>query len=299
VRQHGVIFGIMDMGFGRHEDLVFLGLDKNMPVADHGTHVAGIACGSHVLSRGIQGVLPNCFVRAQYGDVFFQSAIGGAPTKFITIFSQIMGSLDNFAREYDDVSTYNLSLGLNWGPNFGINPDDASAQYYRSIVESNGGMLVTLLKAVEKDGKIIFSSAGNDSTGQNPPINAMYASPFNWAVVTARGLGVDSGVIVEAHDKQGQRASFSNVGGNLSCPGVDIVSTIAFDSNHHPSTSAYGTMSGTSMASPYCAAGLALFRLVRLSYTGEQALGCILKSSAKSSSGTPMLRLQDALAACP
>ena len=162
-----------------------------------------------------------------------------------------------------------------------------------------GAMLVTLPKAIEKKDKIIFSEAGNDSLGLATPINAKYSSPINWAAITARDQGVKNVVIVEAHDKQGNRAPFSNVGGDISCPGVDIISTVAFDANHNQSTSSYGKMSGTSMASPYCAAGLVLFRLVRPKYTGEEAVACILKSSAKSSSSVPMLRLKDAVAACP
>jgi subtilisin family serine protease len=106
-------------------------------------------------------------------------------------------------------------------------------------------------------------------------------------------------VIVEAHDPDGKRAPFSNTGGNLSCPGVNILSTVAFDTARNPSKSAYGEMSGTSMASPYCAAGHVLFRLVRPGYSGEEAVECMLKSSVKSSSGVPMLRLQEAVNACP
>jgi hypothetical protein len=82
-------------------------------------------------------------------------------------------------------------------------------------------------------------------------------------------------------------------------PWVDIVSTVAFDEQHKPSVASYGEMSGTSMAWPYCAAGLVLFRLVRPNYSGEAALNCLLKSNAKSTSNVPMLRLKDALDACP
>ncbi|MGX8010098.1 S8 family peptidase [Mesorhizobium sp. ORM8.1] len=297
--QDGVIFGIMDVGFAKHEDLVFLGYSKDMPIEDHGTHVAGIACGRHPTSSGVRGVLPNCFVRAQYGNVFFKSVQGGQVTQFVTLFSQILGSLSDFVESTDDVSTFNISLGYNWEGNFGINPDAADATLSRSLVEIQGPMLVTVLRNAEKRGKIIFSAAGNDSTGIDPPIGAKYASPFNWAAIVARGQGINNGVIVEAHDKDGKRAPFSNTGGDISCPGVDIVSTVAFDGQHHTSTSAYGKMSGTSMASPYCAAGLALFRLVRPSYSSEEAMACLLKSNTKSSSNVPMLRLKDALGACP
>jgi subtilisin family serine protease len=294
----GVIVGIMDVGFAKHEDLVFIDFLADTPREDHGTHVSGIACGSHLTSVGVRGVIPNCFIRARYGDVFFQSAEGGQVTKFLALFSQILTTLTNFVDGYDDVSTFNISLGYNWISNFGINPDAPEASSWRAIVDIQGPFLVTLLQNAEKKGKIIFSAAGNDSTGLNPPINAKYASPFNWAALVARERNIKNGVIVEAHDQDGQRAPFSNVGGDISCPGVNILSTVAFDALHVKSTSAYGKMSGTSMASPYCAAGLTLFRLVRPAYSGEAALECAFKSSAKSSSGVPMLRLKEAIGSC-
>jgi subtilase family protein len=295
----GVIFGIMDVGFAKHENLVFLDFLKTTPTEDHGTHVSGIACGSHSNLNGIRGVLPNCFIRARYGDVFFNSMTGGKVTQFMALFSQILGSLTTFVDSYDDVTTFNISLGYNWMTNFGINPDAPTSQDWRAIVEIQGPLLVTLLQNAEKKGKIIFSAAGNDSTDLNPPIDAKYASPFNWAAIVARQLGVKNGIIVEAHDKNGTRAPFSNTGGDISCPGVNILSTVAFDGQHNKSNSAYGEMSGTSMASPYCAAGLVLFRLVRPKYSGEDAVACLLKSKAKSTSGIPMLKLTDAVDACP
>jgi subtilisin family serine protease len=294
----GVIFGIMDVGFAKHEDLVFLEFANGTPTEDHGTHVSGIACGSHSNPHGIRGVLPNCFIRARYGDVFFQSAEGGQVTKFLALFSQILGSLTTFVESYDDVSTFNISLGYNWISNFGINPDAPESKDWRAIVDIQGPLLVTLLQNAEKKGKIIFSAAGNDSTGLSPPIDAKYASPFNWAAKMARQRGIKNGVIVEAHDKDGKRAPFSNTGGDISCPGVNILSTVAFNEQHQQSNSAYGEMSGTSMASPYCAAGLVLFRLVRPKYSGEEAIDCLLKSNIKSTSGVPMLRLKDAVDAC-
>jgi subtilisin family serine protease len=297
--RRGVIIGIMDVGFVEHDNLIFLDFVDGTPAADHGTHVSGIACASHSVPRGIRGVLPNCFVRARYGDVFFQSTEGGQVTKFFALFSQILGSLTSFVDSFDDVNTFNISLGYNWMSNFGINPDDPGSSNWRAIVEIQGPLLVTLLQSAARKGKVIFSAAGNDSTGLNPPIDAKYASPFNWAAITARERGIKNGVIVEAHDKQGKRASFSNKGGDISCPGVDILSTVAFDGNKQQSSSAYGEMSGTSMASPYCAAGLVLFRLVRPNYSGEAALACLYNSSAKSTSGVPMLSLQDAVNACP
>lgn len=200
----------------------------------------------------------------------------------------------------DDVQTFNVSLGYNWRSNFGINSDLPDYSQWRALVESQGAFLVSLLELANANGRVIFSAAGNDSTDLDTPIGAKYASPFNWAAITAREEGnAFNGVIVEAHDQDGNRAAFSNSGGHISCPGVNIFSAVAHSPDGQVSKSAYGSMSGTSMASPYCASGQSLFKLVRPGYNGVEAVECMLQSNDLSSSNTPMLRLQQALNVCP
>jgi subtilisin family serine protease len=294
----GVLFGVMDVGFARHEDINYLDFPQSSNADNHGNHVAGIACGKHN-GVGINGVLPNCFVRARAGDVFFQSAGANPQLGFMVLFSQILATLDSFVGGQDDVSTFNVSLGYNWRSNFGINPDLPESGQWRTLVEAQGVILVSILEAADRDGKVIFSAAGNDSRRNEAPIKAQYASPFNWAAIAARQKGINNGFIVEAHDASGVRASFSNSGGDISCPGVDIVSALAFDENLNPSTSVYGKMSGTSMASPYCAASHVLFRLVRSGYTGVEAFNCMRRSGVPTNFGVPMLKLINAIDACP
>ena len=280
----GVIFGAVDVGFARHEDIVFVDFPSDTNVDNHGNHVVGIACAQHN-GRGIRGVLPNCFVRAQSAEVFFESIEGGSGIhgqmlRFNVLFSQILTTLYGFIDARDDVHTINVSLGYNWRSNFGINPDLPDAEISRALVEAQGVILVSLLESLSKRGRVIFSAAGNDSHGLGTPISARYASPFNWAALHARETGLsENGVIVEAHDRTGSRASFSNVGGHISCPGVDIQSTLALGANGVHSPLIYGTMSGTSMASPHCAAGYLLFTLVRPGYSGVGALSCLENSS--------------------
>ena len=299
----GVLFGAVDVGFARHEDIVFLELPSNTDVDNHGNHVVGIACAQHD-GKGIRGVLPNCFVRAQSADVFFESIEGGSGLgdrvlRFNVLFSQIVTTLSRFVDSQDDVHTINISLGYNWRSNFGINPDRPESSPWRTLVESQGVLLTSILELLNEKGKVIFSAAGNDSSGLATPINARYASPFNWAALYVREAGIsNNGVIVEAHDRMGSRAPFSNAGGHISCPGVDIESTLARDSNGNESALSYGTMSGTSMASPHCAAGHLLFRLVRPGYSGVDALRCLENSTAVSDSGAPMLRLKQAVETC-
>ncbi|MBY3265313.1 S8 family peptidase [Rhizobium laguerreae] len=294
----GIIFGVMDVGFSRHEDLSFLGFPTDTHADNHGNHVAGIACGLHN-SKGIEGVLPNCFVRARSGDVFFQSGAQTPELRFVVLFSQILATLNNFVGGEDDVSTYNVSLGYNWRSNFGINPDLPESSAWRSLVESQGVILVSILEAANKDGKVIFSAAGNDSKKGETPISSKYASPFNWAALAARDKGIENGVIVAAHDAAGKRANFSNVDADISCPGVDVMSSLAFDGQSSPSNSSYGKMSGTSMASPYCASAHVLFGLIRPGYTGVEAVKCMVSSGVPGDAAAPMLKLTMALAKCP
>ncbi|MBY5363573.1 S8 family serine peptidase [Rhizobium leguminosarum] len=294
----GTIFGVMDVGFSRHEDLSFIEFPPDTHADNHGNHVAGIACGLHN-SRGIEGVLPNCFVRARSGDVFFQSGAQTPELRFVVLFSQILATLNNFVDDEDDVSTYNVSLGYNWRSNFGINPDLPETAAWRSLVESQGVILVSILEAANKDGKVIFSAAGNDSKKGETPISSKYASPFNWAALVARDKGIENGVIVAAHDAAGKRANFSNVDADISCPGVDVISSLAFDGQSNPSNSSYGKMSGTSMASPYCASAHVLFHLIRPEYTGVEAVKCMISSGVTGDAAAPMLKLTKALAKCP
>ena len=295
----GVIFGVMDVGFAHHEDVTFVDFPTAIVPDNHGNHVAGIACGRHN-GIGVKGVLPNCFVRARAGDVFFRSVEGNPQLGFMVLFSQILRTLDRFITEHDDVSTFNVSLGYNWRSNFGINPDLPESAQWRVLVESQGTMLVTLLQLANQKGKVIFSAAGNDSTGLTPPISAKYASPFNWAAIIAREQGIaENGFIVGAHGPDGKRASFSNDHVNISCPGVNILSSVAYNAQQRISASSYGKMSGTSMASPYCAAAHILFKLVRPGYSGVEVAQCMMASDVTTDEGTPRLRLEQALIACP
>jgi hypothetical protein len=295
----GVILGVMDAGFARHEDITYLRFPSAGPGDNHGNHVAAIACAKHN-GHGIRGVLPNCFVVARSADVFFQSGQGNPQVRFMTLFSQILGTLSQFIEEEEQIKTYNVSLGYNWRRNFGINPDLPESLQWRQLVEMQGALLVSVLSVAQTRDKVIFSAAGNDSSGLATPINAKYASPFNWAAITARETGrANNGFIVGAHDPQGARAPFSNSGADISCPGTNILSAVAFDAQNAPSQSAYGKMSGTSMASPHCAAAHVLFRLVRPNYTGVEAANCMMRAGEVGADGIPRLKLARSLAACP
>lgn len=295
--QDGATLGIVDAGFSRHEDLVFSGIVSSTPVDDHGNHVAGIACAKHN-QIGTMGVLPNCFIKPKTEDFFFNSTEGGDVLNFVNSFSAILSSLNTFATQQDDVAAFNLSLGYNWMSNFGINPDAPGSTTWRTLVEGQGAFMVSILQWAQRNNKMVFSAAGNDSApGQT--ISALYASPFNWAAIMGRKLGgIKSGVVVEAHTSTGDPAVFSNKDGSISCPGQDILSPIAHDATGARSGKAYGLMSGTSMASPYCAAAYALLSLVRPGRDSATLMDCLTTTNAYTSRGVPRVKLTQAVAAC-
>ena len=295
----GVMLGVLDTGFARHEDLTFSQPAINFKSSDHGNHVSGIACARHN-GIGVRGVLPNCFVVPRAREYYTYPNSVSSIAHFNRNFSQIMGEMLKEISSDQGVDVYNVSLAYNWMSNFGINPDDPNQREARSLIESQGEILVAVLGIAAQKDKVIYSAAGNDSPGLATPIDAIYSSPFNWAAKTSfKRTRVRSGVVVEAHDKNGNKAAFSNKNGDLSCPGVDIQSVLAFDAQKNPSNNSYGIMSGTSMASPYCAAGHLLFKLVRPDYSDLETVECLLHSDQNSSSGTVMLKLTKALEACP
>ena len=302
-----VKIGVLDAGFARHDDLAYFGFDPDVSRADwrsenHGNHVAGIACARHD-NAGIRGVLRSCMVRAKKGGFAFAPEEGGRDDNFLTAFSDIVVALYDFVRDEPDVTTFNVSLGYNWRMILKDNEEKSvNHPIYvqeRQLVERQGRIIVQMLQYAEKNDKLIFSAAGNDSTSETVE-PAKFASPFNWGAAKARELRLSTaGIVVEAHDTERKRAAFSNGGGDISCPGIDVLSTIAFDAQKNPSQNAYGRMSGTSMASPYCAAGLQLFRMVRPQLTSTEAFKCLVTMADRTDSGTPMLKLTNALAACP
>ena len=295
----GVQIGIMDEGFNRHEDLVFLDWVEETPISNHGNHVAGIACARHD-GRGLKGVLPNCHISARAFRVYPVALEGETILQFLTTFSDVISSLNEFLSDRSDLRIFNVSLGYNWMPNHGINPDRSNHANIRQLVDQQGRMLIVPLMRAAETNTLIVSAAGNDSSSLDSPMSARYASPFNWAsfVALKRG-GPSTTLIVEAHGQDRERAAFSNIDGHISCPGVGIISTVAMDEGGSSSESIYGTMSGTSMASPYCASGALLFSLVRPKYKMTEVRECLLDSARNSSTGAPQLSLKSAIDDCP
>jgi len=294
----GALIGMVDTGFARHEDLVFARTPLQMEKGDHGTHVAGIACARHSNGTGVRGVLPNCFVIPRAEPLVRYQ--GQTLDRYVHLFSQVVGDLNEITSTSDGVSVFNVSLGYNWKRNMGINPETYTARDISLIVANHGEFVISILKNAAARDMVIYSAAGNDSNGDADRRSARYASPFNWAAVEARDRGnANIAFIIEAHDRDGKRANFSNEDGHLSCPGVDILSTVTLVDEKAPPGRLYGINSGTSMATPYCAASHLLLALVRPRYTNQEIAACLLESGEATDNGVPRVRLDRALEHCP
>jgi len=290
--------GVIDVGFATHEDIAArAALVQSMPSNNHGNHVAGIACGQHN-NKGLRGVLPNCTAAISTGSFVLDLAdpIENVNTQFYGLFAELVATVLEFIDANSGVKNINLSLGYNWMPNFNINPNDPispAARDARDLVRQQGTIFLRILAFARQRDVAIISAAGNDSGSLATPTAAKWASPFNWAALTMKDLdGWSNGVVVEAHDINGQRAIFSNVGGNISAPGVNIYSAVATANN------AYGTMSGTSMASPHVTGAIAGLRMLRPNRTLRQAVDCLLSSPNLTNVGTPKLDVMHAIAGC-
>jgi subtilisin family serine protease len=240
-----VKIGIVDTGFGDHEDLRIRASGITIGrAADHGSHVAGIIGARWNNQVGIDGCCPDAdLIGATVPIIPFSRDVQSPRMSFPL--TDIMGTVIKFIEEHPDVKVINLSLGYNWVSQEGINPN--KVERIQKLVRDHGLVMSTVAQLAIERGIILVSAAGNDSDGLQEPIEAQWASPFNWA---ALNKGLSGGparnvIVVESIGRDGKRSPFSNVRGCLSAPGELILSAVATAKN------SYAAMSGTSMAAPH------------------------------------------------
>jgi hypothetical protein len=298
----------LDVGFGSHGHLAYNevlgGMPANPSVADcghsHGTHVAGIAGALHGKGRGIDGMIPDSRIDAipVGSDLWVEGANIGIANPIIqrsVLFSGAIDTLTDFIElnplKPGERRVINVSLGYNWASlnfDFGENPE-ADENVKAHILSTAKTVQRLALKL--RDAVLIVAAAGNDSEGADPPDQAQWATPFGFAADPASPTFPKSPniLIVEAVRRDGARASFSNVGGSVSAPGVDIMSTLSGVSD------AYGVCSGTSQATPHVTAIAAILFELDPSKTPAQVAE-IIRSSAIPGAANTAPRV-DALAA--
>lgn len=154
-------------------------------------------------------------------------------------------------------------------------------KYGVNIVASNnswggGGFSQSLQDAITRGAKagILFvAAAGNggaDGIGDNNDTTANYPSNYS----TTATAGYESVIGVAAIDSTGKLASFSNYGAStvdLGAPGVNVYSTLPFNS--------YGSYSGTSMATPHVTGAVALYAATHPTATAADIRSAIISSA--------------------
>lgn len=302
-----VTMGFLDSGFNYHSHLdykVVHGLEEGSALeffestceASHGTHVAGIAGAAHGRGRGIDGIVPGAgihAIRLKADDLLHglregvDEIEGQRTMMFVTAMKVLVDYLRNNPMADGAKRVINISLGFNWrtmSDEADLSKDfadgDLAGQSKKSVVLSFASMLQQLLQPFEKNTLFVIA-AGNDSQGLDPPLNAKWSSSFSY-------LGLESSptfrrapnfLVVEAVDRSGRRASFSNGGGQVSAPGVDIMSTIG------GRTSTYAICDGTSQAAPHVTALAAILMELAPTKTPAEIVEIITKSAIPDPEG--------------
>lgn len=222
-------------GNGKVDDLIgwdFVNNDNN-PYDDHshGTHVAGTI-----------GATPN-----NGGVVGVNWAIQMAPLKFLD--SSGSGTTADAIKALDYLTALQSSQAT-------VSDPEARIDVAASNNSWGGGLfsqatLDAIVRTAKED--ILFvAAAGNGAPvgiGQNNDITPTYPASYS----TQDGAGYEAVIAVAAIDSSGAKASFSNYGASsvdLGAPGVSVYSDVP---------GGYGTMSGTSMATPHVTGAVALY----------------------------------------
>lgn len=242
--------GIDSDGNAYLDDLIgwdFANNDNN-PLDDnnHGTHVAGTIGGVGGNAAGVAGVNWS----TQMMGLKFMTAAGSGSIanaqkalNYYTAMSQAAPAGSDF------VGTNN-----SWG---------------------GGGFAQSMLDAITRSaqaGNLFAAAAGNggsDGRGDNNDTLASYPSNYS----TQSALGWDAVVAVAALTSSGALASFSNYGNktvDLAAPGSGIWSTLA--------GGGYGSMSGTSMATPHVMGALALLSSALPGASAQQLVSALKQS---------------------
>jgi subtilisin family serine protease len=261
-----VNLAFLDTGFGQHKNLAYAAVNGTLPPLvppvkcenSHGTHVAGIAGAKFNQGLGMDGMMPNARVIAVpvTHELLSAGATDGSDPgqQHVAYFMDAIIELADYLEDYpvgvNERRVVNLSLAYNWlSVSLLTNRKPTDDAAIRDQVRQHG-KVVQRLVTKHQDRVLFVAAAGNDSALQPTPVGAEYATAFAFAALQQGGgqRQVKNVIIVEARGRDGKRAEFSNVGGHVSAPGVDIMSTVA------SADSGFALCSGTSQAAPHVTA---------------------------------------------
>lgn len=283
---------VIDSGFATDPKVPFASMQNVKPRVvhtagcgtHHGMHVAGIIGARSGDQPGIDGIVPEARMDAIAVDdtIVGDSGIVGVDEGWqvhALLFDDVLAKTLDYVYAnliaQDNLRVINISLGYNFVASNLLGDDDPEDVPGLALHIMHQANLIRLMASRVQDHVLFVVAAGNDSDDRAKPIEAKWASPFAWAGTqdSATGDSPPNILVVEAIDRDGLRADFSNTGGHVTAPGVDIMSTLAADKQP------FGICSGTSQAAPHVAAlaGL-LFELAPDKKPGEIAE--VLRSSA-------------------
>jgi len=284
--------GIIDGGFATNPLVPFASMENVKPLVyhtagcgtHHGMHVAGIIGARRDDQPGIDGIIPDARMDAIAVDdkIVGDSGHVGVDEGWqvhALLFDDVLAKTLDYVyanlMQPDNLRVVNISLGYNFVASNLLGDEDPEEVPGLALHVMHQANLIRLMASRVKDHVLFVVAAGNDSDDRAVPIDAKWASPFAWAGTqeSATGDSPPNILVVEAVDRNGARAEFSNIGGHLAAPGVDIMSTLS------PDKLPLGVCSGTSQAAPHVAALAAiLFELAPDKTPAEIAE--ILKASA-------------------
>lgn len=269
-RGNTTLVGVLDGGFNTsHPDLsYFTNLSPdynkaNFPTS-HGTQVAGIIGATFNNGKGVDGVNPFAKLVVKRNELNHTFGV------FNFIFAQ------------PAMKVVNMSLGAPWPASINFNTNKAA----QNLITEQGKIVIHNLKVSEKKGvkmPFILVAAGNNSTIVNN--EAKWTSALAYAALE---LSAPNIMVVEALELDNRatggakRAGFSNINGDISAPGVDIMST----SIAYPGKSGiYHKESGTSMAAPHVAGLMSFLLAVDPSLTHDEIRKLLLDQAVTVAGG--------------
>lgn len=254
---------VIDQGFNAHKGLAYDIVDPPKVSASkgepceiaHGTHVAGIIGAATKSDVGIDGIVPEANIEAVPFQLDFALEDPGAEEqewmRRWVLFADVMNDTEDYiVREQasaNPLRVINMSLAYNLGGLIAKDPGTVP-----ELVRHLQAQAKDVQRTVRRyeDQVLFVVAAGNDSEERAAPLDTKWASPLAWAGTQAWATAPPSPniLVVEAFDRTGQRPRFSNIGGHVSAPGVNIMSTLG------PGENVFGVCSGTSQAAPHVAA---------------------------------------------
>ncbi|MDQ1353631.1 MAG: serine protease [Acidobacteriota bacterium] len=258
----GIVIAVIDSGFDlRHPELTGKsfkpwniiaktpGISGASAIMLHGTHVAATAAGVSDNGQGTGGICPHAMIMpVRIGD-------DNGNISTTSIYEAILYAARNGAH------VANLSIGTNLGLDLSkLSPEQKESlmQLVYKLTQKEAQFWDEIYRYAAGKGLIIVQAAGNMNFFSD--IDPMKRSPYT--------------IIVAATDESGKKAGFSNYGSKttLSAPGNNIYGPVPGGT--------YNYLSGTSMAAPIVAGGIALLKSVNPNLTFNQIVAVLKETGA-------------------